>query len=106
MAQYFTKSWNELNDNEKAEWEETCKKKAVKSWKAYCKKFGYVFDEKVVTWNAEFEWENKCSKAKWDSYIESNLTPEQKELLAIRKTEKKLKAELKAVKKELAAITN
>ncbi|MCK9311819.1 MAG: hypothetical protein M0P26_06040 [Bacteroidales bacterium] len=104
--QDFTKSWNELNDDEKAEWEKACKKKAIKSWKTHCKKFNYVFDEKIVTWNSEFEWENKHSKAKWNAYIESNLTPEQKELLALKKTEKKLKAELKAAKKELAAILN
>jgi len=99
MEQDFSKSWNELNDEEKAAWEETCKKKAVKSWKACCKRFGYIFDSTIVTWNAEVEWEHQHSKARWAAYIDSNLTPEQRELKA---TAKRLKAELKAIRKELA----
>ncbi|MDD2628175.1 MAG: hypothetical protein PHD20_04775 [Clostridia bacterium] len=106
MKQNFAKAWKELNDEEKTIWEATCKKKAIKFWKDYCKKFGYVFDVKVVKWDAENEWNSKHEKVKWAAYAESNLTPEQKELQAIRETEKKLKVELKAAKAELAAILN
>lgn len=106
MEQDFTKTWEELSEEEKAAWEETCKKKAVKSWKVHCKRFGYVFSADVVTWNAESEWNGQYSKVKWAVYVESNLIPEQKELLAAKELEKKLKAELKAARKELAAILN
>ncbi|MFA7169907.1 MAG: hypothetical protein WC178_03565 [Candidatus Paceibacterota bacterium] len=104
MEQDFTKTWEELSGEEKAAWEETCKNKAVKSRKTYCKRFGYIFSADIVTWNAESEWNGQYSKAKWAAYVESNLTPEQKELLAAKELEKKLKAELKAARKELATI--
>lgn len=106
MTQDFSKAWKDLNEEEKATWEASCKKKAVKSWKAYCKRFGYIFNADVVTWDAKNEWDAKHEKAKWAAYVESNLTPEQKELLAAKELEKKLKAELKAARKELAAILN
>ena len=106
MTQDFSKTWEELNEEVKATWEASCKKKAIKSWKAYCKRFGYVFNADVVTWDAKNEWDAKHEKARWAAYVENNLTPEQKELLAARNEEKRLKAELKAARSELAAILN
>lgn len=88
----FLKSWDELTNQEKWDFEDDCQAIATKEHKKFCKKSGMKFEQAGVVriHDASEEWYFRHMDAKRAAYIEAHRTPEERARLEAQRIKKEL----------------